>query len=175
MKTDSRYDNSTLVAAQQARQSILDWLWANGPATFAVMIADMEAKAAVNRQSLCGMTTNMVEKGELAYTGPAKQRTFIAVARVTESAESIRHRKNERHRKYIASNPRDRRTDEAKAAAATKAAGMDAEDTHRAKLKAEAARRGVTLHFAGDTPQSRESRGQGAVRERVYINCAMPI
>ena len=176
MKTDSRYDNSTLVAAQQARQSILDWLWANGPAPFAVMIADMEAKAEreIHSQSLRGMMTSMVEKGEVAATGPKKKRVFIPVAKTTESAESIRAKKLESMRRY--DRPRDKKREAEKAKReAEKAAAVDQETAHRARLKAEAARRGVTLHFAGDTPQSRDSRGQGAVRERVYINCAMQI
>lgn len=179
MTKESAYSPAALKRAEDRRQRVLDYLWAHGNTTFAVIFAAMneaaasEGRAEYPMAAMRGTMASMLQRGELAAYGPQKMLIFVPLVKTTEPAESMRERKLARNRKHATSNPRDRRSEATKA----KHAELDREEVRKLNVKEHAKKHEPwkTIHFAGDTPQAPDSHGQGALRERVTVNCAQSI
>lgn len=173
MRKEGEYSPAALKRAETRRQKILDWLWAHGSGKFAAMFEDINDEqqraglAEYPMPAMRGALASMLQRGEIAATGRRKDQTFVPLVKVTEPGESMRQRKLDRNRKFRGSNPRDRTSD------ATKAKRAAIADEERAPRRfAGQVTGGKTTYKSGDNPDIRkQQRGQGAVREKVHVNC----
>ena len=173
MAKGCEYSIAALKRAEARRQAVLDWLWANGNAKFCDIFPALNAEqikqglAEYPMPAMRGTLASMLQKGELAATGPRKEQTFVPLVKTTEPAEAMRQRKLERNRKFCEGRVRDRSNDATKA----KRAELDREEVRKLNIKEHARihEPWKTINFAGDTPQAKDSHGQGALREKATV------
>ncbi len=162
MSRRDEYGIDKLRRAEARRQSILDYLLANPWVGFEQVTTALQAMPnppeGLTPMSMRASIAAMSQKNEIASSGPPRNRNYIAVITKTESAESIRQNHLARQKRNNSKNLDRRGTKPGKA--------KDKKDTP------ETSEPWRTVHRSGDIPEiTKNQRGQGAVRARVFVNC----
>lgn len=167
MKRDD-YSIDKLRRAQARRQAVLDFLQQNPWAGFDAILAALPQWDAMH---LRGAIANMLKKREIAASGLPRDRNYLALVTETETAENVRanylSKKTEinlKHRDAYKAKYQARKA-AGKAARAKQEAPAPEPDTNTW-------RGGSIVYRSGDNPDiSRTGGGQGALRQRIHINC----
>jgi hypothetical protein len=154
------------VAAMQRRQSVLDYLNAHPKSGFDDLLRALGHQ--IDEPQLCGALIAMVKRRELASSGPAKERIFIALKTVTMSVDEVleaqRQRKRANYRRHAErisiSNKNRKKERRATREAAPKPEQATANDAP-----------GHYRHYPGKGGPLGYQGGQGACRPAVYVNC----
>ncbi len=170
MSRRDEYGIDKLRRAEARRQAILDYLLANPWCGFDQLVSGLQALPhpphGITPVNMRGAIANMTKKREIAASGSPRNRSYIAVAARTETAEAIRQSHLDRQKRNNLKNSerysnlyRERK------------AAKDAEKQARATPKP-TTEPWRTVHRSGDIPEiTKNQRGQGAVRARVFVNC----
>ena len=164
MKKESEYSIETLKRNETRRQRILDWLWAHGNGTFADLLAGIneqarnEGRTEYPMQVMRGTMATMLQKQEVAATGPRKALLFVPLVRTTEPAEAMRQRKLERNRTFMAKQQKEKvvATPPKSPCEPWRTRSRDLRDPFK------------------DAPLPNQG-GQGALQDKVSVNCAMAV
>lgn len=155
------YHPEKLLRAQLRRQAMLDYLLAHPMATFEAVLEAVMAHQppldGVSHMSLRGAVVSMLRKREIAATGHPRERRYVALVSITESAESLRANHLARQKANNAKYDQIRLERKAKEKKPTNSAI----NTWNG---------GSIRHEGGTLPQDANQRGQGALRPRVYVN-----
>jgi len=164
------YGIDKLKRAEARRQAILDYLLANPWSSFEQLTAALQAMPnqpeGITPMSMRAAVAAMSQKREISSTGTPRNRRYISVVAKTESAEAIRQNHLDRQKRNNMKHS-ERWSEEYRKRKAEKAGKQ--QEPANAKPTTEPWR---TVHRSGDIPEiTKNQRGQGAVRARVYVNC----
>jgi hypothetical protein len=90
MKRDD-YAMNKLLAAQQRRQAILDFLHAHPWSDYSEMVSVvLTAQHDASPNAVRGLVAHMLRRREIAASGAPRARSYLALVEVTERAEDVR-------------------------------------------------------------------------------------
>jgi hypothetical protein len=162
-KSHNYYSMETLKRAESRRQDVLDLLNANpGGASFDTI---KNALPQHRLETLRGTVANLTARSEVAVSGSSRDKWYHAIAKTTHTAESVYRAKLDRTARNAKKKPAKKLTDEQTRQRAERRA-------QAAEEKRAAAEPWRMVYRSGDNPAiSKHQRGQGAVRQRVCVNC----
>lgn len=152
-----QYTIETLKLAEQRRQAILDHIKAHPWCDYDALVAVVQsAWPDADANVVRGAVANMLAKREICSTGAERDRTYLALADTTVSAEAVRN-------EYL-----DRKKTLRDTKAATKPVRKKAPPAEPPTMKV--IEPGRTRYSCGHTKPANESRGQGDMRERAHVS-----